>query len=214
LERRATTGSLEEGVIEDREIWNAAASTFDESADHGLRDTVVRESWRRLLSRLLPTTCRVLDVGCGTGSLSLLMAQAGHKVTGIDFAPAMIEQARAKALDAGVEIIFQAGDAAHPDFAASTFEVVLGRHILWAIPDIATSKVLERWVNLLEPGGRLALIEGFWHTGVGLRQREVLTAVPSTLEVLHTEDLSADTSLWGTRVSDERYVVLAKKPQA
>ena len=197
--------------MEDREIWNAAASSFDEAADHGLRDPVVHDSWRRLLSRLLPTSGRVLDVGCGTGSLSLLLAQAGHQVTGIDFAPAMIEQARAKALNAGVDITFQVGDAAHPDFAASSFEIVLGRHILWAIPDIPTDKVLERWVSLLAPGGRLALVEGFWHTGAGLRQDQVLAALPANIEVLAAENLSANVSLWGTSVSDDRYVVLAKK---
>jgi 2-polyprenyl-3-methyl-5-hydroxy-6-metoxy-1,4-benzoquinol methylase len=38
----------------------------------------------------------VLDVGCGTGSLSALLAAAGHRVTGVDLAPRMIEQARAK----------------------------------------------------------------------------------------------------------------------
>ena len=195
-----------------RDFWNAEASTFDAAADHGLHDPIVRESWRRMLARVLPPgPLRVLDVGCGTGSLSLLMAQAGHVVTGIDFAPAMIEQARAKAATQGLEVTFVVQDAGNPEVEPQSFDVVLGRHILWAIPDISTDVVLERWAQLLVPDGLLILIEGFWHTGAGLSRQSVMAALPSHLDVLHLEDLAADSSLWGGPVSDERYVVVARR---
>ncbi|MDH2426501.1 methyltransferase domain-containing protein [Sphaerisporangium sp. TRM90804] len=44
----------------------------------------------------------ILDVGCGTGSLSALPAAAGHRVTGVDLAPQTIKQARARLADAGL----------------------------------------------------------------------------------------------------------------
>lgn len=77
------------------EYWDAAALTFDAEPDHGLRAEHTRAAWaRRLASWLPPGPVDVLDIGCGTGSLSLLLAEAGHRVTGVDLAPRMVERAR------------------------------------------------------------------------------------------------------------------------
>jgi ubiquinone/menaquinone biosynthesis C-methylase UbiE len=86
-------------------FWSAAAATYDTESDHGLVDDDVREAWRRRLRRWLPEPpASVASLGCGTGSLALLSAEAGHHVTGVDFAAAMIERARAKAEAAGLHV--------------------------------------------------------------------------------------------------------------
>jgi len=197
--------------MDTRTFWNTEAATFDQAADHGLSDPAIRERWRELLLRFLPQRGRVLDVGCGTGSLSLLLTEAGYEVAGIDFAPAMIERARAKAAEAGMAIDFAVGDAADPPFVAGSFDVVLGRHILWAIPDLPTRTVLERWAALVRPGGVLVLVEGFWHTGAGLQQAAVLDALPASLRITRSENIAADPLLWGAPSTDERYALRADK---
>ncbi|PPK63132.1 hypothetical protein V5P93_004067 [Actinokineospora auranticolor] len=63
-----------------RAFWDQHAATFDDEADHGLRDPVVRAAWAELLLPLIPTGSAVADLGCGTGSLSVLLAEAGHRV--------------------------------------------------------------------------------------------------------------------------------------
>ncbi|MYQ98083.1 MULTISPECIES: SAM-dependent methyltransferase [unclassified Streptomyces] len=56
--------------------WDARAAGFDEEPDHGLRDPAVRAAWAARLRSWLPGhLADVLDLGCGTGSLSLLAAQ-------------------------------------------------------------------------------------------------------------------------------------------
>ncbi|MEU3532965.1 methyltransferase domain-containing protein [Streptomyces murinus] len=56
--------------------WDARAAGFDEEPDHGLRDPAVRAAWAARLRSWLPRRpADVLDLGCGTGSLSLLAAQ-------------------------------------------------------------------------------------------------------------------------------------------
>jgi ubiquinone/menaquinone biosynthesis C-methylase UbiE len=193
-----------------RNYWNDEAAAFDQEADHGLRDVQVREAWRQLLQPYLPSPpASCLDIGCGTGSLSLLLAELGYAVTGVDFAPAMIAQAQQKAMAAGQAIAFRVMEAANPSFPPAHFDLVLCRHVLWALPDPAA--VLQRWVRLLRPQGRLLLIEGFWHTGGGLHQTALLAALPATLTTVRTQDLSIQPLLWGGAVADERYLIAAEQ---
>ena len=188
--------------------WDAEAPTFDEMPDHGLRDPEVRRAWADRLRGWLPAAAvDVLDLGCGTGSLSLLAAEQGHRVTGVDLSPAMVDLARAKL--AGRDAVFLLGDAAAPPVGEQRYDVVLVRHVLWALPDPA--RVLRHWRGLLRPGGRLVLIEGRWGTvsPVGIpadRLTELLAPVAGHVRV---ERLSDDPLLWGKPVTDERYAVVA-----
>ncbi|WP_030322373.1 class I SAM-dependent methyltransferase [Streptomyces sp. NRRL B-3229] len=186
--------------------WNAEAATFDEEADHGLRDPEVRRAWARRLREWLPERASdVLDLGCGTGSLSLLAAEQGHRVTGVDLSPAMVERARAKL--AGRDAAFLVGDAVQPPVGEQRFDVVLVRHVLWALPD--PGRVLRRWWGLLRPGGRLVLVEGVW--GAFGISAEVVSALAEPLGGrVRVERLSEDSLLWGKDVDDERYAVVVR----
>ena len=62
------------------QAWDAEAATFDREPDHGLLDPLVRDAWEDLVVPLMPAApASVLDVGCGTGSLSVLLAQSGYE---------------------------------------------------------------------------------------------------------------------------------------
>jgi len=81
-----------------RSYGDEQADEFDDAADHGLVDPAVREAWGALLLPLVPRPgSDVADLGCGTGSFSLLLGSAGHRVTGLDFSERMVDIARAKA---------------------------------------------------------------------------------------------------------------------
>jgi len=187
--------------------WDEQASSFDEAPDHGLRDPAIRAAWASLLAPLIPPApARVADVGCGTGSLSVLLAEAGHVVSGIDVAAGMITRARAKAAAAGVDAEFEVGDAMAPPWPRATFDVVLARHVVWALPDQALG--LGRWLELLRPGGRLVLIEGRWWTGAGLAADELLALVRAHGRTASITPLP-DADLWGGPITDERYVLVS-----
>jgi SAM-dependent methyltransferase len=188
--------------------WDARATAFDDEPDHGLRDPEVRRAWAGRLRGWLPRRpSDILDLGCGTGSLSLLAAEQGHHVTGVDRSPNMVGLARAKL--AGRDAVFLVGDAAEPPVGEERFDVVLVRHVLWALPD--TGRILRHWRELLRPGGRLVLIEGVWGTvsPVGISADRLTTLLARLGAHIRVERLSDDAWLWGKEVDDERYAVVA-----
>ncbi|WP_327664083.1 MULTISPECIES: class I SAM-dependent methyltransferase [unclassified Streptomyces] len=198
-----TFGGTPEGAID----WEAMAGEFDDEPDHGLRDPVVRAAWAERLAGWLPEGAGdVVDIGCGTGSMSLLAAERGHRVTGVDSAPGMLELARRKLVGRDAEFLL--GDAAEPPVAAGAYDVVLARHVLWMLPDMGA--VLRRWVSLLRPGGRLVLVEGVWGevSPAGIPAARLADALAPLVADVRREPLSEDARLWGREVVDERYAVI------
>jgi SAM-dependent methyltransferase len=192
----------------DSELWDAEAESFDEEPDHGLHDPLVRDAWRSLLRSVVPPIpSRIADLGCGTGSLALLLAEDGHAVDGVDFSPQMVRRAVAKA-GTFPGMSFTVGDAAAPDLPAAAYDVVLCRHVLWALPSPADA--LGRWVDLLAPDGRVVLIEGSWSTGAGLTADETVALVEGAGLATTLRELS-DPAYWGKRIDDERYVVVGRR---
>lgn len=189
--------------------WDAAAASFDDEPDHGLRDPEVRQAWAARLRSWLPERpSDLLDLGCGTGSLSLLAAEQGHHVTGVDRSAAMVDLARAKL--AGRDAAFLVGDAAAPPVGEERFDVVLVRHVLWALPD--PGRVLRHWRGLLRPGGRFVLVEGVWGTTaptVGIPAHRLTALLAPLVGDVRVDPLSGDARLWGKGVDDERYAVVA-----
>lgn len=207
-----------------RDFWDAQSVRYDEDPDHGLRDPAAREAWRAHLTRWLPEPpATVLDLGCGTGSLSLLALEAGHRVHGVDLSPAMVAEATAKC--AGLDATFTVGDAADPP-APGPVDAVLARHLLWTLPD--PHAALRRWLGLLRPAGRLVLVEGrWWPAGAvqpyaqgtatmpwqgGVRAEDLVAALDPLVDRLEVVCLSGEPELWGRDVDDERYAVVATVP--
>ena len=187
--------------------WDDQAATFDDAADHGLRDPSVRRAWRALLGSVLPEApAEIADLGCGTGSLSLLMAEAGHRVSGIDVSDRMVAAAQAKADLAHISTTFRQGDAAEPKLAPDSIDVIVVRHVTWALPDPGAA--VARWRTILRDAGRLVLIEGQWSTGVGLKASQLEAIVRPTFPNIETSPLT-DPQLWGGPITDERYLLVA-----
>ena len=140
--------------------WDRRAAHFDEDFGHSIASPAERAAWDRILDLVVPRgrTLEALDAGCGTGFLSLELAARGHRVTGVDFAPAMLVAARQKAAAQGLAIRFEEADAENLSFAAKSFDLVISRHVLWTLPH--PEAAIDEWLRLLRPGGRLAIVDG------------------------------------------------------
>jgi len=139
--------------------WNRRAPGFDADFGHSIRTAAERAAWDRILDLVVGGrgTLDALDVGCGTGFLSLELARRGHRVTGIDFAPQMLAEARKKAAAQGVAVRFEEGDAEQLPFAEGSFDLVMTRHVLWTLPH--PEQAIDEWIRVLRPGGRLAAMD-------------------------------------------------------
>ena len=140
--------------------WDRRAAHFDEDFGHSIKTAAERAAWDRILDLVVPAgrALDALDVGCGTGFLSLELAGRGHRVVGIDLAPAMLELAGRKAKAQALAVRFETADAENLPYPAGSFDLVISRHVLWTLPH--PQAAIDDWLRVLRPGGRLAIIDG------------------------------------------------------
>jgi|SRR5215468_909081 len=145
--------------------WGRRAAHFDEDFGHSIKTPGERAAWNRILDLVLAgrRSLHALDAGCGTGFLAFELEARGHRVTGVDFAPAMIAEARRKAAERGVAVRFEEADAEQLPFPAARFDLVVSRHLLWTLPH--PEAAIDEWIRVLRPGGRLAVVDGQFDAG-------------------------------------------------
>ena len=140
--------------------WDRRAAHFDQDFGHSISTAAERAAWDRIFGLVLPGAGALdaLDLGCGTGFLSLELASRGHHATGVDFAPAMIARAERKAAERGLAVRFEQADAEQLPFPAASFDLAISRHVLWTLPH--PEAAIDEWLRVLRPGARLAIVDG------------------------------------------------------
>jgi len=110
----------------------------------------------RVLDRLAPAEgVTWLDLACGTGAMAELATKRGADVCGIDLAPVLIETAKERAQEQGLDIDYRVGDCENLDMSDASFDVVSSTFGVMFAPDHeATARELARTVK---PGGRIGL---------------------------------------------------------
>lgn len=111
------------------------------------------ERWLYEIKNQLPQdrNLRILDVGCGAGFFSVLLAKEGYQVTGVDLTPDMVENARTLAEEEKTDCEFFVMDAENLRFADESFDVVISRNLTWILPDVKSA--YREWVRVLKKGG-------------------------------------------------------------
>ena len=103
---------------------------------------------------------RVLDLGCGAGTDSLVAAQMvgqSGRVTGIDMTPEMLAKARASAAEMGANVEFVEGEVERLPFADESFDVVISNGVIDLVPD--KDAVFGEIFRVLAPGGRIQIAD-------------------------------------------------------
>ena len=122
------------------------------------------ETWVRqaLIDRIQGTPRRILDLGCGTGSTTLMLKQAfpQAQVIGLDLSPYMLVMAEHKARTAGLEIQWCHGNAEATGFPDASFELVTASLLFHETPPTVSKSILQEAFRLLTAGGEVLILDG------------------------------------------------------
>ncbi len=143
-------------------IWSNDAKKMKNYLLQELQETGLQ--WKSLMNRHLEDyeAGKVLDVGCGTGFSSLLLAYSGHEVVAIDNNEAMIVEAEKTAEELGMsdKITFLLKDAEANEFLEGSFDAVVSKHAFWLFDN--PEKVYANWYKILKQGGCVLNIDANW----------------------------------------------------
>ena len=138
--------------------WTKRSDSFLEQRRAELHSPLA-DRWMEEIRKYLPENesengrLKILDVGCGTGFFTILLAKQGHQVTGTDLTPDMIANSRILGEEEHVTCDFQVMDAEHLGFSDESFDVVISRNLTWTLPEAA--QAYKEWIRVLKPGGLL-----------------------------------------------------------
>ena len=149
-----------------------------------LYDPIVRLSTpeRRFKDQLLELANlqpgeRALDLGCGTGTLAIeaCRRQPGAAIHGLDADPRMLERARRKAAEAGVELGLRRGLATELPYANRSFDVVLSSLLFHHLDRGAKEAAAREIARVLAPGGRFLIAD--WGPAAGPLMRALFLTI-------------------------------------
>jgi ubiquinone/menaquinone biosynthesis C-methylase UbiE len=153
----------------------SAAVSYDPITQYALppNEAIVRQG---LIDAIQTKPRRILDLGCGTGSTTLMLKQAfpQAEVIGLDLAPYMLVVAEHKAQKAGLEIAWQHGNAEQTGFPDASFDLVTVALLFHETPARVAQAILRECDRLLTVGGEVLMLDGNQKT---LRQTEWLTQI-------------------------------------
>jgi len=139
-------------------FYDDIAGSYDDMTSAGAREAAADALAARLAERFAPLS--VLDAACGTGLHAAALARLGVRVTGSDISPAMLDQARARAADAGVEVRWV--QSPMQDLAGcldDTYDAVLclGNSLPHLLTDEDLDAAIGGFARLATPGGVVVL---------------------------------------------------------
>jgi SAM-dependent methyltransferase len=147
---------------------------FDRIALHDQEGWDHNNHYHRFLLKQLPVQCNTaLDIGCGTGEFSRLLAQRVKRVVAIDLSPNMIEVAKQRSSEFPT-IDFQVADVMEWELPAEQFDVIVSIATLHHLP---VERLLPKLKAALKPGGRLVILDLLDHENLRDQLSDVV-AVP------------------------------------
>lgn len=137
---------------------------------------------QRIASNYIQPGARVLEIGCGTGTLALMMARQAAHVVAVDASPLMLTEARRKVKQTDLDetIEFHQLDASEliDHFQPASFDLIVSTLAFSEFAPETLRYVLSEAFQLLRPGGRLLIVDEMVPDGLGARFLYYLVRLP------------------------------------
>ena len=161
--------------IEGGYLTTSAALTYDPVTQYALppNEGLVRQG---LIDAIHSHPRRILDLGCGTGSTTLLLKQTfpQSQVIGLDLSPYMLVVAEEKANRAGLDLQWRHANAEQTGFPDASFDLITISLLFHETPPAIARRILRECYRLLSVGGEVVVLDGSQKV---LRQTEWLTQI-------------------------------------
>lgn len=134
-----------------------------------------------------PEEISVLDVGTGPGFFAIILAEAGYRVTAVDYTAEMLKQAQKNAGLLANSITWRIMDAQHLAFRDNLFDVIVTRNLTWNLDEPDTA--YREWHRVLKPGGTLLNFDANWYAYLfDEEKRRLYEADRANVSKLNLED--------------------------
>lgn len=166
------------GLAVQRSVWTKRAQTWDHSDNPGLGrviDAVIRNA-------TAVQNGRVLDLGCGSGQLSLPLSGVVESVVAVDISPRMIELLEAKLDTSKIENVeTRTKSIQELSFDPASFDLVVSNYALHHLSDDQKQWVVSQAFMWLRPGGRMVIGDMMFGRGASKQDREIIASKISVM---------------------------------
>ena len=141
-----------------RKYWNQRAYGYSQATQEELTGDSF-EYYTQILAQGAPVGSKLkcLDIGCGPGLFSTLLAKMGHTVTAFDYSEEMLVQAKMNFKEFNVAVETVQGDAQNLPFEDNSFDYIVSRNVMWVMEN--PEQAYREWLRVLRPGGRMSVID-------------------------------------------------------
>ena len=184
-----------------RDYWSRRSSEFAQLRLRELNSPMALR-WLDEIQSFVPKgkKLEILDIGTGSGFFAFLLGMQGHKVTGIDLTPSMIQEAEKLGKQIKSMAQFRVMDAEKLLYADDSFDLVISRNLTWTLPHPQVA--YQEWRRVLKAGGILLNFDGNYgkadftgkeeplpenhaHKTIGNRMMQECERIKNQLEISH-----------------------------
>ncbi|MCL5076876.1 MAG: class I SAM-dependent methyltransferase [Actinobacteria bacterium] len=166
------------GLSFQKAVWSKRADSWDHADNPGLGKVV-----SAVLDHASPdSTTVVLDLGCGSGQLSLPLSREAKSVLAVDISPKMIQLLQNKVTSSGIEnLSTRVASIQELDYQPESFDLVVSNYALHHLSDDQKKWAVGRAYQWLKPGGRIVFGDMMFGRGSSKQDREIIASKVSLM---------------------------------
>lgn len=154
--------SFEELTEDIQKYWTKRSTSYSEGNNRELQSNK-KDIWTEVILENVEKQgkLKILDVGCGPGEFSILMAKECHDVVGVDLTEAMLDEARKNAQKYNVYVDFRQMDIQNLSFPDNTFDLIISRNVTWNLQNVES--FYKGCSRVLKDDGRLIYFDANYY---------------------------------------------------